>query len=392
MDRELLGIFLRSGPARKYDVSYFTRVTRENQGENAEFLFKIGFLNQSIFFKTVFAENLSRCVDGKPVSMLVYLPYDERRPLDGGESFVFNEQNFWKYARFKLRSDSIDYAAFDADLRTLNVLDSVPTFSPLIVELAFDRGGVKVPPSYLDMTPETRSKLMTYLKDRIRPLVVAAYDRNCGVNVDRAVEDMTLKLLTLSDPGDIMPFVAAMRIPPEQAVEVLSSWIGITYFEHEYASMQTQLREFSEWIAAHSQHRWLASSNERQYLKSLMDFVRTKLKDDWGRIIILAKEYRETYSDMVYNNQPKRFVNFLLGCRERYWDMGDTLGRFEQTVIAWRQFRPQVVNEGASVSVLSDFFSLLRRVHGAPPRAPADALAPATAEAGGFSSLSLDLF
>jgi len=324
--------------------------------------------------------------------MLVFMPYDDARAFEGGESFIFNEQNFWKYAHFKLRSDVIDYTAFDADMRVLSVLDSVPTFSPLIIELAFDRSNLKVPQSNLDLTPEIRSKLMGYLKDRIRPLVVAAYERGSSVNVDRAVEDMTMKLLTLSDMHDIMPFVQAMRIPADQAVDVLSSWIGITYFEHEYASIQMHLREFSEWMTTAQRMRWTASPSEREYLKMLMEFVQKKLKEDWKRVVDLAKEYRDTYSDMVYQNQAKGFIDFLLGCRQRYWDMGDVLGRFEQTVVAWRQFRRHLSSPNISFATITDFFSLLRKVHGAPPRAPVDSLGPTAAESGGFASLSMDLF
>lgn len=392
MDRDLLNVFLRSGPARKYDVSYFTRVLRDSGGANPELLFRIGFLNDAICFKTVFAESDPRQVSTSPVSMLVFMPYDHLRPFEGGESFVFSEQNFYRYVQYKLRSDSLDFPSFDADLRLLNVLDSLPTFSPLILELALERAGLKVPPAYLDLTPEVRSKLIGYLKDRIRPLVVAAYDRGSGVNVDRAVEDMTMKLLTLSDTNDIMPFVQAMRIPPEQAIDVLSSWIGITYFEHEYASIQLHLREFSEWIATSGRQRWTASPSEREYLKMLMDYVKKKLKEDWARILDIAKEYRESYSDMVYKNQAKGFIEFLLGCRQRYWDMGDTLGRFEQTVIAWRHFRRQLNSADAGFSLMIDFFSLLRKVHGAPPRAPTDGRPVAASDGGGFASLSLDLF
>ncbi len=392
MDRELLNVFLRSGPARKYDASYFTRAAREREGERAQTLFRIGFLNDAIFFKTVFAETGQRYAETSPVSMLVFMPYDEARPFEGGESFIFNEQNFTKYAHFKLRTDSLDYVAFDADSRLLCVLDSVPTFSPLILELALDRSGLTVPSSYLDLTPEIRNKLMSYLKDRIRPLIVAAYERGSSVNVDRAVEDMTMKLLTLSDTQDIMPFVRALRIPPDQAVEVLSSWIGITYFEHEYACIQIHLREFSEWMTAADRMRWTASPSEREYLRMLMDYVKNKLKSDWGRVMALAKQYRETYSDMVYNNQAKGFTEFLLNCRQSYWDMGDVLGRFEQTVVAWRQFRRQLTGASVSFATMIDFFSLLRKVHGAPPRAPTNTFAPAATDAGGFASLSLDLF
>jgi hypothetical protein len=60
---------------------------------------------------------------------------------------------------------------------------------------------------------------------------------------------MTGKLFSLHNVQEILPLVQALRLPPENAIEFLSSWIGITYFEYEYSMIQNHLKEFAVWLS-----------------------------------------------------------------------------------------------------------------------------------------------
>ena len=53
MDREILGIFLQSGPARKFDVSRFTRTIAASGVADQPLLFRNKFLNYAILFKCI---------------------------------------------------------------------------------------------------------------------------------------------------------------------------------------------------------------------------------------------------------------------------------------------------------------------------------------------------
>ena len=94
MDRQLLRILLKSGTARKFDVSYFTRKIAEQEGENGKFLFETSFLNTAILFKYSIYEIDPDFTSNKPVKTLVYTPYDHMCPQDGGESFIYSYQNY----------------------------------------------------------------------------------------------------------------------------------------------------------------------------------------------------------------------------------------------------------------------------------------------------------
>ncbi len=237
-----------------------------------------------------------------------------------------------------------------------------------MVELAFHRANATIPPVYLDLSPEIRTRLIGHLRNRIRPLILAAYSKS-SVNTDRAVEVMTSRLLSLQDTGALLPLVQALRIPSAQAVDVLASWIGISYFEYEYAGIQSQLREFSEWMNRGGLVREISSLTERDYLERLVQFVRKRLKEDWARVVETSSAYRDTYQALVDKGEIKGFTEFLLGCRRKYWMMGDTLGRFEQTANVWTAHKRQLLSQTMTARAMIAFFSILRNLYGAPPQA-----------------------
>jgi hypothetical protein len=230
------------------------------------------------------------------------------------------------------------------------------------------------------------------MKARIRPLIVAAYERS-SCDIERAVEEMTSKLLYLQDSASVMPLIEALRLAPDTALEVLSSWIGITYFEYEYAALQPQLRAFSEWITKNTKTKDSLRPNESEYLATLSQFVRQKMKEEWARVVDLSKTYRETYHALVFKGDIKRFSEFLYSCRHIYWDLGETLGRFEQTTIAWRLFERQLMGQKPSYRAVLAFYTVLRKLLGAPPAAAAPVAEDTLGESrGGFSTLTADLF
>jgi hypothetical protein len=388
MDRDTLNVFLQSGPARKYDIRRFS-IEREG---GTPLLFAHNFLNNSILFKCVSDDiNLSGH-DNSIINTIIYMPYDIRKPEEGGESFVFSVQKFARYVEAKCSSSKLNYAAVEGDAEILRVLNSVPTFSPVILELAFERNNMRLPETYLEMTPELRAKLRAQLKGRIRPLIVAAYQGGGSVGIEKAVNDLTSKLFSLRNVREILPLVNALRLPPENAVETLSSWIGITYFEYEYNQIQSQLKQFSVWIGNYKEFTENLTKRDKEICDGLIKSIRERLSVAWHTVFALSSEYKTSYSKLVYDGDICRFTTFLVRCRDAYWELGDLLGRFEQTAIAWRLFSNACRGRSISVQRLASFFLLLRKLHEGPLQRPDDEFSETGQEQGGFPNFSSNLF
>jgi hypothetical protein len=358
MQRDILKQYLRAGPSRRFDVALFTNKLPKNTPSDA-YLFANSFLNGSVLFKWVDV-NQSRGGDGgRTVSTLIYLPYDGQKPGDGGESVVFCEDNFQRLCEYKLSGCDPSAGSLAGDVEKLKILDSLPTFSPFVVELAFQRAGRVIPEAYLQLTPQVREKLTAHLKGRLRPLIVAAY-RRMTMNIERAVEDLTTKLFCLREPGEVLPLIEALRLPPEVAQDVLNAWIGIAYFEYEYATLQASLKDFANWMTHNAQSADPLARQDRDYIASLANAIRQKIRVDWNEIVAISSKYRASYDEMVFRGNLEPFVQFLKAAQFSYWRMGEVLGRLEQTVLVWKHFTRYTGDRKLPYSLMFEMMAVLR--------------------------------
>jgi hypothetical protein len=391
MEREILQVFLRSGPTKRYDVGFHSRRAVEAGGADASLLFRAPHLNDAILLKIVPADDAAGISEEKPISTLVYIPYDPAKPGDGGESFWYSEENFLRFVQYKRKLDAYDFKELDEDVELLNVFDSVPTFSPFIIELACERAAISIPNHYLQISPELRQKLTNGLKSRIRPLVVAAYEKR-RVDLERSVEDLTARLFALKDIESILPLIQALNLPHDKALEILSSWIGLSYFEYEYARIQEPLKEFAAWMSSTRAMKFSVTFQNKEHMDSLSRFVREKLKADWERIITLSTRYRSSYGALINKGDFATFSDFLMECRSAFWEMADILGRLEQTIIIWRRMQRGNVGSGVSFTALLDFYTVLRTLHSAPQRILGKDTAADNGGDLGFGTMTPDLF
>ena len=362
MERDLLKLSLRAGPSRRFDVCYFTRSIREAAeagGEPATYLFSNKFLNDVILFKCVDHDDDPLHEGTRPVSTLVYLPYNIDQPAEGGKSFYFSPHNYFRYFDYRSRSGGDD---LESDCNKLTLLDSVPTFSPFIVELAFQRADVPIPLSYLQLTPDLRIKLTGHLKGRLRPLIVAAF-KDSTDNIEKAVEDLTAKLFCPRDLDDVLPLIEALRLPREMGQDVMASWLGIAYFEYEYALMQPKLQAFAKWLVKFSDPREPLGRADREYLTSLNSVVRQKIRGVWNEVVVISANYRSSYDDMVFRGKLEPFVEFLKNAEECYWRMGDVLGRLEQTISVWTHYARRANERRLPFILLIDMLSIMCQLH-----------------------------
>ncbi len=389
MDRKLLGVLLRSGPARKFDIGYFTRnqdaVTEEERGT----LFDDRILNGALLFKYSMFNMHHGEVPDKPVKSLVYVPYDSESPGMGGESFIFSEKNYREFYACKTEQKDARSKPSDRDLEILDVLDSVPTFSPLILEMAFERAGIDVPGAYLDLTESMRRKLRMLMKSRIRPLIVAAFGDHPR-RVEHAVEELATKLFSLHDATEILPFVTALQLPPEDSVELMTSWVGITYFEHEYAAAQADLLGVAEFLNSNPHRRGGLNRVNREEILIHVEYIRNRMKEDWAKIRRLSNEYKHAYEGLIFSGDVRTFRDFLLRCKNSYWELGDLLGRFEQIAIAWKSFNV-VKQDEIPLGVLLDFLLLMRGLTSTVSIEDVTGRV-GKAQSAGFESLSANLF
>ena len=190
MRRDVLNQFLLAGP-RAGSTCFSWPYPAGGAGRSAPFLQQ---LEQHHLFKSADRDRKTG-EDDKTVATLIYLPYDEHRPGDGGESLVFSEHAFLNLCHNNGAQGPDGPRAVEADLAKLRLLDC---YRPSVGSSSNSRSTRPTFRSPLPTTAHTRNAEQTDGAPVEQPLIVAAHKRTACV-IDHAVEELTAKLFSLRE-------------------------------------------------------------------------------------------------------------------------------------------------------------------------------------------------
>jgi hypothetical protein len=362
MDRDLLHYFLSSGPTRRLDLLTLSRGINPTLAPGPDLMFRIPFLNKSIVFKYLDLQSRASIEDASRIRTLVFMPYDLDRPGDGGESFIYSEPNLKAFCEMRAGGNRINPNLIQQDLDLLRVIDSVPTLNPFLLEDAFEREHLDVPSGYFDLEPEVREQIRNRLRSRIRPLIVAALGGSPG-KVQLAIDEMSERFMKPDSLDAVAPMIAALRLPPEDALIILNAWAGITYYEGEYAAMHKPLKRFAMWMNQFPMPKEHLMEQERIFIQERVVKVKKDLRNSWNDALSILREYQGTYKDLVEDGRAGGFIDFLRRSKDLYWRLGDLLGRLEQSIYAWKSYTRNYPGQRLPFRVLSEFYEVLSQAN-----------------------------
>ncbi|MFW5680612.1 MAG: hypothetical protein ACOC3D_10130, partial [Pseudomonadota bacterium] len=153
MDRTQLRILLAAGPSRNLNV-LDTTLRLEHAGDPADRLFRTPFLNRSVILKHLDHRGHARPAPGRtsrkrPTQTLLYLPYDSKRPADGGEAIIYTRDNLRRLYEGRTHNSGAFNESLMEDETVLDLLDELPALNPFLLRDAFVRAGRPLPEPYL---------------------------------------------------------------------------------------------------------------------------------------------------------------------------------------------------------------------------------------------------
>ncbi len=355
MDRKLLQYFISSGPSKKLDVIGLAR------GEDGidRSLFKTKVMNHTIIFKYLNTHDSDLDMRASPLRTLVFFPYDTESPSEGGESVIFSRAALQDYLTGTKGCRHLNLDHFYHDVSVLEVMDSIPSLSPFLLEEAFKRRGIVLNSNLQILEKSEGAVLRERIRARLRPLVHAAMagmPSRAETTLDKIV-DVVSRGAKL-DP--IWPMIDALRIPRKDAMDILSSWVGICFFEYEYNQLQDGFRDFAHWFSEHDMPSEPLPRDETETLRASADCIRKKLRLTVGQGYQIIFEYQSTYNDFIQpQGSVEPFLKFLRNAKPKFWRLGEMVGKIEQTVYAWRTYTRHYEDRPLPYNRLLDFYQIL---------------------------------
>jgi hypothetical protein len=314
-------------------------------------MFRTPALNTSLIIKHRLRRNETDSFPGRrQVATKVVVPIDSTDLKTGGR-FVFVNQIGFERAM----QEAFGIAADHPDLKTLRLMDQLPSLDPFLLREQLRRGEVDAAPCYFALSEADLEKMLTFVQAEIEPLVTLSMGG--GVAAVGSTARMATKILS-NAPGDRLEALrATLRLEPEQYQEGVFCWKGFLYYKWTLASLMADIVNVADDVGTVKP----VGPSDRA-AKEYIDRGRAVLR---GRIMKTCEEgsrtlryYDDAYAGLTREGKPLAFRDFLLEAPALFARLGDQLGAVQHIVSFWRfRFGPKAPPVGVDelIDIFMDF-------------------------------------
>jgi hypothetical protein len=320
-------------------------------------LFRNRTLNAAILVKhrlradDIFLFNVVR-----PTATKVIIPFERSDLGLGGRSF-FVGQRGWTTL---LREACNEPSDMVRDIRTLKLIDQLPSLDPFLLREHLLRHGLKVAPSYFALSEADMGQMQSFVSVQLSHLIHQAY-RDAGEVAPAAHSARLVEALLSADvDGRLEPLRKTLGMDSESFKEGVFSWKGFLYYKWMLTRLWSELDAVVDEIA-----RLKVTGSRDEVAQRLVDDTRKRLRHgiiaERKGIVRGLDVYDRAFDGLTDNGRPLAFREFLQRAPEMFLSLGERVGVIAHIASFWR-YRfpvgaPLVADIDEVLDILQDFDS-----------------------------------
>ena len=311
-------------------------------------MFKTPALNTALIIKHRLRRNETDAFPGRrQVATKVVVPIDSTDLKSGGR-FVFVNQIGFERAM----QEAFGIHAEHPDLRTLRLMDQLPSLDPFLLREQLKRGNVDAAACYFALSEADMENMHNFVQQEIEPLVSLSLGDSVAAVGSSA--RMASKILSNS-PGDRLEALrVTLRLEPEQYQEGVFCWKGFLYYKWSLSSLMGEITYVADEV---TKVRPVGPIDKaaKEYLDRGRTVLRSRILNTCEDVSRTLRFYDEAYASLTRDGKPLAFRDFLLEAPSMFSHLGDQLGAVQHIVSFWR-FRFKSGAAHVSVEELIDIF------------------------------------
>ena len=330
------------------------------QGQNPEYrarpLVSSPVINSSIILKhRVRADETYLFNDARLVATKIIVPFDIRDLRAGGRSFFIDERGYEdKLADVGIYSGD---SAIAHDREVLRIINGLPSLDPFLLREHFRAYGVNCAECYFEISRADRQKMHDFVAGEIRKLISLALG---GGGSHQSTSRLVTAMLSSEIDDKLEPLRQTLKLNGPDFQEGVFSWRGFLYYKWNMERFWPDVINVLKEIR--TVHPFGAMDAERRtYLIEARRGIIGKVRESGLRISRILGVYDEAYADLVQQQQPKRFREFLLSAPHMFVELGDRMGAISHIVSFWRYRFPEkaamTVDAEELTTIFQDFYS-----------------------------------
>jgi hypothetical protein len=290
----------------------------------------------------------------RAVATKIIIPFD---PLDlraGGHALFVDQRGFADTLRQSAAYS--DKAALERDISVLRLLNAVPSLDPFLLREHLRNNKIEVSPSYFAISAGDQQRMHDFVSEQMSQLVILA-----GGGGDSGASNRLVNAMLSSEVDEkLEPLRMTLGLTGNDFREGVFSWRGFLYYKwsmaHFWPDVMGVLREINA-----IQPVGAMSPDNKVYLAGARRAIIEMVRDNGNHVNKALASYDASFRDLVANQAPKTFRDFLLAAPYMFLELGEKLGAISHIISFWR-YRfpagaPSLVDAEELSAIFHDFSS-----------------------------------
>jgi hypothetical protein len=340
------------GGASTSRVLNLFRIAADNAGnpEHAEKpLFLSPVINKAFLLKhRTRADESYLFASPKAVATKIIVPFDPDDLRAGGRSLFVDQRGYVDALR------QVGHYASDAlerDLSVLRLLNAVPSLDPFLLREHLRNNKIEVAPCYFAISEGDQERMHRFVTQEMSKLVALAGGGGDSTSSNRLVSAM----LSSEVDEKLEPLRLTLNLTGNDFREGVFSWRGFLYYKWSmgkfWPDVMGVLREINS-----VQPVGALTAEQKIYLAGARRSIIGMVRDNGNHVNKSLAVYDASFADLVANQAPKNFRDFLLSAPHMFLELGEKLGAISHIVSFWRYRFPQGGHASIDAEELSAIF------------------------------------
>ncbi len=326
------------------------KIARENEGNpehGARPLFLSPVVNRAFIIKHRLRSDESYLFSNpRAIVTKIIDPFDHGDLRAGGRSLLFGQRSF----RDALRQlGHYGEEALDRDYAVLRLLDAVPSLDPFLLREHLRNHEIDVAPCYFVISEGDQARMQRFVGAELARLVALA-----GGEADSS-NRMVQAMLSSRVDEKLEPLRLTLGLKGADFREGVFSWRGFLFYKWSMQSYWPDIMGVLRQINA-IRPTGPVTTEQKLFLQNARRTVIQMVRDNGEHVTRALSVYDSSFADLVAQQAPKTFRDFLLSAPYMFLELGEKLGAISHIVSFWRYRFPPGGPDLVDIEELSAIF------------------------------------
>jgi len=283
----------------------------------------------------------------RSVATKIIIPFDGSDLRAGGRSLFVDQRGYEEALRTAGNYNADNLAR---DLSVLRLLNAVPSLDPFLLREHLRNNEIDVSPCYFAISEGDQERMRRFVSEELSRLISLA-----GGGGNASSSRLVSAMLSNAVDEKLEPLRLTLGLTGNDFREGVFSWRGFLYYKWSMGKFWPDVMGVLREINA-IQPVGAITTEQKVYLSSARRGIIEMVRDNGNHVNKALSVYDASFGDLVKNQAPKTFRDFLLSAPFMFLELGEKLGAISHIVSFWRYRFPKGGSRNIDAEELAAIF------------------------------------